>query len=50
MGVPFLDSTSLLRAAKEEQLYDKLLLQLKKDFGSANIDIVYSILKPSLRH
>lgn len=35
----FLDSSTLLDHAQEKQLYTKLVQQLLKDFGLANIDI-----------
>lgn len=39
MVVNFLDTKSLLDASIEENLYDKLVSQLTKDFGLANVDI-----------
>ena len=36
------NSLALLKSAQDEQLYDKLLLQLKKDFDLANIAIEVS--------
>ena len=35
----FPDSESLFQTAKKEQLYQKLIVQLQKDFALANIDI-----------
>jgi hypothetical protein len=42
MKVDFPDSTVLLQSAQEEQLYAKLVEQLIKDFGLANIPIELS--------
>ena len=39
MNLDFLDSISLLEKVKEENLYNKLVAQLRKDFALANIDI-----------
>lgn len=39
MNLDFTDSISLLEKAKLEDLYDKLVTQLLKDFALANIDI-----------
>jgi len=35
----FSDSTSLFQNAKKEQLYQKLIWQLQKDFSLANVDV-----------
>ena len=39
MKIDFPNSTVLLQNAQEGQLYTKLVVQLKKDFGLANIPI-----------
>ncbi len=39
MKIDFPNSTVLLQNAQEGQLYTKLVVQLKKDFGLANISI-----------
>ncbi len=39
MDLDFTDSISLLEKAQGEDLYDKLVAQLQKDFALANIDI-----------
>lgn len=39
MKLDFPNSTDLLQNAQERQLYTKLVVQLKKDFGLANIPI-----------
>ena len=39
MKLDFPNSTALLQNAQERQLYTKLVVQLKKDFGLANIPI-----------
>ncbi len=39
MKMDFLNSTELLQNAIDTKLYNKLILQLKKDFGLANIPI-----------
>ncbi len=39
MNIDFPNSTVLLQNAQEGQLYTKLVVQLKKDFGLANIPI-----------
>lgn len=39
MALDFLDSISLLQKAKDENLYEKLVAQVQKDFALANIDI-----------
>ena len=39
MNFDFLNVDELLKKAKDEELYEKLLLQLQKDFGLANINI-----------
>lgn len=43
MLLDFSDSTSVLQKAESEQLYAKLLIQLKKDFALANITIDFSM-------
>lgn len=35
----FSDSTTLFQMAQKEQLYQKLVVQLQKDFSLANVDI-----------
>ena len=39
MKIDFPNSTVLLQNAQEGQLYAKLVIQLKKDFGLANISV-----------
>lgn len=39
MNFDFSNSEEILKAAKSENLYEKLVIQLEKDFGLANIDI-----------
>ena len=39
MDLDFTDSISLLEKAQGEDLYDKLVAQLQRDFALANIDI-----------
>ncbi len=39
MNLDFFDTEALLQKAKNDQLYVKLVAQLKKDFALANIDI-----------
>lgn len=39
MKMDFPSSTELLKNAQNQHLYKKLVLQLKKDFGLANIDV-----------
>ena len=39
MKIDFPNSTVLLQNAQERQLYAKLVVQLKKDFGLANISV-----------
>jgi len=39
MSSDFLDSNSVLERAQKEGLYGKLIVQLRKDFGRANVDI-----------
>lgn len=39
MDLDFTDSISLLKKAQGEDLYEKLVTQLQKDFALANIDI-----------
>ncbi|WP_367279599.1 hypothetical protein [Ulvibacterium sp.] len=39
----FPNSTELLQNAKDQGLYDKLVIQLEKDFGLANIPIDFSL-------
>ena len=39
MELDFIDSNELLANAQAENLYGKLVLQVKKDFGLANIPI-----------
>ena len=39
MKIDFPNSTALLQNAQEGQLYAKLVVQLKKDFGLANISV-----------
>jgi len=39
MKIDFLNSTALLQNAQEGKLYTKLVIQLKKDFGLANIAV-----------
>jgi hypothetical protein len=39
----FPNSTQLLQNAKEKQLYEKLVLQLEKDFGLANVPIDFTV-------
>ncbi len=43
MPLNFPNSTELLKKATDEQLYEKLVVQLKKDFGLANIPIDFSL-------
>ena len=42
MNFDFLNIEELLRKAQDENLYDKVMSQLKKDFGLANITIEIS--------
>ena len=42
MNFDFSNSEEILDAAKTENLYGKLVIQLQKDFGLANIDIQIS--------
>lgn len=42
MVVNFPNSSELLQNAKSEQLYEKLVIQLQKDFGLANIPIDFT--------
>lgn len=39
MVLDFSDSKSLLKKAQDELLYNKLVVQLQKDFALANIDV-----------
>ena len=39
MDLDFSDSISLLQKAQDENLYEKLVAQVQKDFALANIDI-----------
>lgn len=44
----FTDSTILFQTALKEDLYQKLVVQLQKDFALANIDIdLFSEIKPA---
>lgn len=51
MGLNFLNSTQLLQKAEENRLYRKLVAQLRKDFGLANVafDIVRDIAPNDLK-
>ena len=51
MIVNFLDSKSLLEASIQEDLYEKLVRQLVKDFGLANItiDFPYQVSPKNLK-
>lgn len=52
MNFDFSTIDELLKKAKDEKLYEKLLLQLQMDFGLANIqiDIVSSVLPEVLKN
>ena len=52
MNLDFSNVDELLKKAKDENLFEKLLLQLLKDFGLANIqiDIVSSVLPEELKN
>ena len=39
MALDFSDSISLLKKAQDENLYEKLIAQLQKDFALANVDM-----------
>lgn len=44
----FPDSTTLFQSAQKEELYQKLVAQLQKDFALANIDIdLFSDIEPT---
>ena len=43
MIMEFPNSTMLLQKAQEEQKYDQLVAQLKKDFGLANVFIDFTL-------
>ena len=51
MNSDFLDSATLLSKAQDLRLYDKLVVQLAKDFGLANIliELPKDIKPPALR-
>lgn len=43
MVIIFLNSDELIHTAQKEQLYGKLVAQLEKDFGLANVPIDFSL-------
>lgn len=43
MVVNYVNSTELLQKVQEERLYEKLVAQLEKDFGLANVPIELSL-------